>query len=213
MTVIDLTHTICPDMPVYPGTNPPTLVPANTIESDGFRETVLTMYSHTGTHTDAPAHLISDGITLDRFPASQFVGAAMVLDCTNLSNSHEIPLSLIKQYENELADIDFLLFYTGWDKFWGSDKYFNSYPCLTNEAADYIHSLKLKGIGVDAISIDPVGVPLANHKTFLRDNNFVIVENLTNLGKIGNKPFLFVSLPLKHTDADGAPTRAVAVTL
>ncbi len=211
MTVIDLSHIICPDMPVYPGTNPPTLVPANTIEYDGFRETVLTMYSHTGTHTDAPAHLISDGITLDKFPAAQFVGTAIVIDCTKLSNSNEIPLSLIMQYKKELTDIDFLLFYTAWDKFWGTDKYFNSYPCLTNEAADYIRSLKIKGIGVDTISIDPVGVPLVNHNTLLCDNNFVIIENLTNLDKIGDGSFHFMALPLKYADADGAPTRAVAV--
>ena len=67
MRVIDLTHTICEDMPVYPGTEPPKLQTANTIERDGFRETLLTMYSHTGTHMDAPAHLYAGRITLDAF--------------------------------------------------------------------------------------------------------------------------------------------------
>ena len=47
MKVIDLTHTIKAGMPVFPGTEPPKLDPASTFEKDGFRETLLTMYSHT----------------------------------------------------------------------------------------------------------------------------------------------------------------------
>mgnify|MGYP000488374211 FL=1 len=54
MTVIDLTHTIREDMPVYPGTEPPRLTTACTVSQCGYRETLLHMYSHTGTHMDAP---------------------------------------------------------------------------------------------------------------------------------------------------------------
>lgn len=57
MKVIDLTHTIKENMPVYPGTDTPKLMPANTYEKDGFKETLMQMYTHTGTHMDPPAHL------------------------------------------------------------------------------------------------------------------------------------------------------------
>ena len=50
MKVIDLTHTIRENMPVYPGTEPPKLSPTSSYESDGFKETLLQMYTHTGTH-------------------------------------------------------------------------------------------------------------------------------------------------------------------
>ena len=59
MKVIDLTHTIRPDMPVYPGTETPRFEPANSYEKDGFKETRLTMFTHTGTHMDPPAHLFA----------------------------------------------------------------------------------------------------------------------------------------------------------
>ena len=59
MRVIDLTHTIKADMPVYPGTGTPKLEPANTYEENGFRETLVSFYSHTGTHMDPPAHLFA----------------------------------------------------------------------------------------------------------------------------------------------------------
>ena len=55
MNVIELTHTIQGDMPVYPGTEKPVLTTACTIRDAGYRETILHMYSHTGTHMDAPA--------------------------------------------------------------------------------------------------------------------------------------------------------------
>ena len=61
MRCIDLTHLISREMPVYPGTEPPRLQPANTYDRDGFQETLLTMYSHTGTHMDPPAHLFAGG--------------------------------------------------------------------------------------------------------------------------------------------------------
>ena len=61
MKAIDLTHIITEDMPVYPGTEPPKLTPANSYERDGFKETLLSLYTHTGTHIDPPAHIFPDG--------------------------------------------------------------------------------------------------------------------------------------------------------
>ncbi len=49
MKILDLTHLIEEAMPVYPETEPPKLTPSNTFEQHGFRETLLTMGSHTGT--------------------------------------------------------------------------------------------------------------------------------------------------------------------
>ena len=41
MKIIDLTHIISEDMPVYPGTNPPVLESANTYIKDGFKDYIL----------------------------------------------------------------------------------------------------------------------------------------------------------------------------
>ena len=50
MKIIDLSHTMAPDMPVYPGTEQPVFINKCTIEEHGFIEKRLTLYSHTGTH-------------------------------------------------------------------------------------------------------------------------------------------------------------------
>ena len=90
MRVLDLTHTIAENMPVYPGTETPIFAGANTYEKDGFKETKLTMYTHTGTHMDPPAHLFAGRTTLDAFPASQFIGKALVIECSDLKEGEAI---------------------------------------------------------------------------------------------------------------------------
>ena len=98
MRVIDLTHTIKENMPVYPGTGTPKLEPANTYEENGFRETLVSFYSHTGTHMDPPAHLFAGRTTLDAFPASQFLGRALVIDCTHLREGEAITMKELRKY-------------------------------------------------------------------------------------------------------------------
>ena len=124
MKVIDLTHTIRENMPVYPGTEPPRLLPASTYEKDGFKETLLQMYTHTGTHIDPPAHLYAGRTTLDQFPPEQFIGKALVIDCSSLKEGKAITMDALNPYREKVKEADFLLFYLGWDRFWGTDRYF-----------------------------------------------------------------------------------------
>ena len=90
MKVIDLTQTISNAMPVYPGTAPARLEVVNTYEKDGFRETLLSMTSHTGTHMDAPFHLFGHRTKLDEMSAAQFVGKALVIDCHDLQAGEQL---------------------------------------------------------------------------------------------------------------------------
>lgn len=210
MKIIDLTQTISETMPVYPGTEQPKLTVANTIEKDGFRETLISFYSHTGTHMDAPFHIYADRTSLDALPAEQFVGKALVIDCCDVGEGGEIGMEYI---DKTLADeADFLLFHTGWDKYWGQKKYFGAYPVVSLEVCQYLLDSGKKGVGFDVIGIDPVSDGnLTRHKMLLSQRDIVIIENLTNLDKVGSGLFTFAALPLKYMDADGAPIRAVAI--
>ena len=211
MKVIDLTHTIKSDMPVFPGTGQPKLDPASSFEEDGFRETLLTMYSHTGTHMDAPAHVRKDGITLDKLPADKFVGKALVIDCSDLSEGDKIDISYINKYKDIINEAEFVLFKTNWDKYWDTDKYFGKFPVINDEVVDYLINSNKKGIGLDVISIEDIDShDLPVHHKVLK-NNLVIIENLCNLDKIGNDLFTLCALPLKFIDSDGASIRAVAI--
>ena len=211
MNILDLTYVISPHMPVYPGTEGPTLSPACTHEKDGFRETLLSMYSHTGTHMDAPAHVLAGRASLDELPASQFVGKATVIDCTHLGEGGSITMEQVRK--NPAAEqADFLLFHTGWGKFWGKPEYFGDYPCVTNQVVDFLIQTGKKGVGLDTISLDPIAdANLTLHRQLLSTNKTVIIENLNNLDKLPQGLFTFCALPLRYENADGSPIRAVAI--
>ena len=212
MKIIDLTHTIAEGMPVYPGTEGPSLKQASSYEKDGFKETLMTMYSHTGTHMDAPAHLFAHRTTLDAFDASQFVGKALVIDCTDLGEGEKITLEKIASAGSDADCAEFLLFRTGWDKRWGSSDYFGDYPSLTAEAADYLIKSGKKGVGLDVIGIDPIAdANLTIHKQLFKESEIVVIENLKNLDLVGGGLFTLCALPMKYYNADGAPIRAIAI--
>lgn len=199
-------------MPVYPGTEGPRFEMANTCEKDGFRETLLTLYSHTGTHMDAPAHLYADGTTLDHFPAAQFVGSAVVVDCSELRAGQSMTMAHVERQREAVDGAEFLLFRTGWDRYWGQDAYFGDYPCIDLEVVDYVLRTGKKGIGLDTIGLDPIAdANLTRHKRLLAGGTVVVIENLKGLGRIGCGSFTFYALPLHFRDADGAPVRAVAL--
>ena len=209
MTVIDLTHTIREDMPVYPGTEPPRMETASTYEKDFFKETKMTMYTHTGTHMDPPAHVFAGRTTLDQFPAEQFIGKALVIDCRDLKDGDAITMEHIRKYGSKPEQADFLLFNIGWDRYWGSDAYFGDFPCVDDEVLDFIMAGNYKGIGVDTISIDPMN-KLTRHRRLFQGKDIVIIENLTGLHRCGDDLFSFSAFPLKLSDCDGSPVRAVA---
>ena len=209
MTLIDLTHTIKEDMPVYPGTEPPRLETAATYDTDFFKATKLTLFTHTGTHMDPPAHVFPGRTTLDQFPPEQFIGKALVIDCRDLKDGDPITMEHIRKYGEKAAQADFLLFNLGWDKHWGTDAYFGNYPCMDMEVLESIIAGNYKGIGVDTISIDPMN-SLTRHRRLFQDTDIVIVENLKDLHLCGNDLFFFSCFPLKIADCDGSPARAVA---
>lgn len=208
--VVDLTRVFEEGMPVYPGTEGPRISNATTIAREGFAEKLLTVYSHTGTHMDAPAHMIEGAPTLDALPASTFLGKARVLDISSFAGG-EAPLPALAPILPGPGEAEFILFRTGWSAHWGDAGYYEGFPVLSAELAQAVAALGLKGIGVDAISVDPVGSTAFERHLALLGRGLVIVENLGDLSTLAGRDFLFSCLPLRIRDADGSPVRAVAM--
>lgn len=208
MKIVDLTQTIMEEMPVYPGTEGPKLRKACTLEADGFIETKLCFFSHTGTHMDSPSHLIEGGKTLDTFGSEYFYGTGMVLE---VSGTDSITLSHLEPFSKVIKELTFLLIHTGWAEKWGQQDYFHGYPVFTPEAAQWLAGSGIKVIGVDTISVDPVGITELPIHRILLGNNVLIIENLTNLKELTGKAVTVCCLPLKLYRADGAPVRAIAI--
>jgi len=210
MTIIDLSHSIYEGMPVYPGTEPPVFSTPCTIAKDGFTEKKITLFSHTGTHMDVPAHIIPGAATLNELPMDQFWGQACVVDVRSLVGRN-IETAALTTYGPLIGEVDFVLFRSGWDKLWHKTGYFEGYPMLTPEAAEWIGGFGLKGIGVDMISVDKEeSTDFPIHRSLL-SQNILIIENLANLDALPPGGFRFWCLPLKIKNGDGSPVRAAAV--
>ena len=206
MKVHDLTHLIAEDILVWPGTPQPVLDEGSTMERDGFRETRLEIFSHVGTHMDAPAHMLPGASELDELPSSAFVGSAWVLDASAYGG--KIPPEALDGFPGA----DFLLVSTGWERYWNTDKYFGVYPTLSAAAVERAISLGVRGIGLDTMGIDPMDdTQYTNHFIMFRAG-LVIVENLCALEPLRGRLVRFAALPLKYRHADGAPVRAIAIT-
>ncbi len=208
MKVIDLTHTLREDMPVFPGTETPKISDGNTIERDGFAEKILTFYTHTGTHIDAPCHIHPGKKSLDQFSVDKFMGRGVIVDVKGMDS---IEIDTLMKYEKDIDEADFVLFSCGWEDYWGKKEYYSNFPALTEEAARWLSSKDLKGIGIDAISLDRMeDEHLPVHKLLL-EKEFIFIENLKNLEELVGRAFTLSCLPLRFEGADGAPVRAVAL--
>ena len=210
---VDLSHPVVSsgEMTVFAGTPQPRLVRVADVSRDGYAETEIDMFSHVGTHMDAPAHVLEGARTLDAFPVDAFVGTALSVDCRGMDASDRVTMERLACYGGMIDEVDFLLFDFGWDAHWGTPMYCAGHPCISAEVAEYAVRSRKKGIGLDTLSVDPVDAGgLDLHKRLLRGGDMVIIENMTNLEKVGRVPFSLFALPLKYENADGAPVRAIA---
>ena len=207
MELIDLTHTITENMPLYPGYAAPQL---DHEDKAGWQSSRLALSSHCGTHVEGPRHGDAAAKALELTPLSQFFGLALMLDVSGCAGQ-EISREALAAHEEELKCCEFLVLKSGWDRKWGKEEYFAGYPVLSKEAAEYVAGFEfLLGVGTDAVSVDPVGSPdLPVHQALFKGGK-IIVENLCNLDSVQGRNFLLCCLPLKYSGADASPVRAAA---
>ncbi|WP_049898191.1 cyclase family protein [Halococcus agarilyticus] len=207
---IDLSHRIETGMTVYPGDPSVSVEPHATHARDEYRVDVARLGSHTGTHVDAPIHVIPGGRTLDTYALDRFAFEAEKVDCTDLGDRDPITRERVPDRE-----LDLVVFWTGWSTHWGTDRYLD-HPYLTPEAATACAE-RGYAVGTDTLSPDPTPTENATgsepdgfraHHAVLGAGDLV-VENLRNLGALPER-FELRAYPLA-LGGDGAPVRAVGI--
>jgi kynurenine formamidase len=210
MRVVDLSHTVEPGMPTYPGTPGPAIQPIAAIAEQGYAEQLVTFSTHTGTHIDLPSHILPDKMLPDVFTVEQFAGSGIALDVRG-STGGLISVDMLMPYSALIRECEFLLLCSGWSRYWGTSDYFDRYPVLSIEAARWLAGFRLKGLGVDMISVDVAdSADFPVHKILLQ-KGIVLIENLTGLSSLFHQNFMFCCFPLKIAEAEASPVRAVAL--
>jgi arylformamidase len=187
--------------------------PAKDLETDGWNATTLKIYSHSGTHMDAPVHFGVNNQTINQFEVSDFYcQRTWVLDLSHVTESYLIEVSDLGEVANQIKQGDSLLFRTDWYKKIGNDSYRNGLPRISEGLAKWLVDAGVKLIGVEPPSVADVNnLPEVTliHRILL--GNVIIVEGLCHLDKLKSEMVTFIALPLKIKGGDGSPCRAIAI--
>ncbi len=208
--LIDLSHPLRDGMASFPGDPVPRIASHCTTSSPArCNVSQIAMGSHQGTHLDAMYHFLDDGRTLDQMPLEWFFGPARVIRLPKQAGD-QITLADLQQHEAVLQPGARILLDTGWQREFGNERFFTEFPSMTQEAARYLASRKLRLIGMDmpTPSKDYYEV---HHILLAKEVEMVIVESLANLDALpDDREFTFIGFPLNFAGRDGSPIRAVA---
>jgi len=225
-SIVDLTHTLTQEFPVFPGGVQAEITVDNTIAENGFYTNLLNLQEHTGTHMDAPAHFVEGGTTADMIPVEQFVAPMAVIDISAKTESDpdsQLTVDDILAWEDangELPAGAFVAMYSGWESRLSDPASFinldgddvQHYPGFDPAAAAFlIEERNIVGIGVDTLSLDfGASQDFGTHITILSAGGYGL-ENVANLGTLPASGATIIVGGPKHEAASGGPTRAFAL--
>jgi len=209
MRFIDLSHSLRDGLPGFPGDPSLAITPHATISTNRCNVSKLAMGSHQGTHLDAMFHFIHDGRTIDQMPLDWFYGPARVVRIPKAAGAEITVEDLQPHEEKALQPGARVVLATGWEHQFGTPRYFSEFPSLTQDAARYLASRKLRLLGMDLPTPGRDYYEI-HHILLAHDVEMVIVESLANLDALPDA-FTFIGFPLKFAGGDGSPIRAVAM--
>jgi len=206
MQIFDISLTIHSSMLVWRGDPPVSIKVEATVENDGYRQSSLSLTTHTGTHIDAPSHFVKGGVGIDKIDLGKLIGPCKVIDLTNLTRKEILP----EDFKDPIKKGDRILLRTGNFKLLKESSFPDEYISLSKEAAEFLVSREINLVGVDFLGIEKEknpGHPV--HLTLLKAG-IVNVEGL-DLSEISEGEYEIVCLPLKILDGDGAPARVILI--
>lgn len=206
----DITLSISPEMPVWPG-DPAVELKQVSFISQGANANVshLSLGVHTGTHVDAPHHFLDDHQTVESLALDVLTGPCYVLQ---LPDDVEAITADVLERTPLPTGVTRLLFGTSNSKWWaaGEKTFQTGFVAITEDGADWLVARGIQLVGVDYLSVAPWKHSRPTHESLLRAG-VIIVEGL-NLSQVPRGFYDLYCLPLKIAGSDGAPARAILVS-
>lgn len=204
MKIYDISMKITEDMMVYKNRDNkrPKIIQMATYEKNNYYESNININVHTGTHIDAPLHMIDGGSNMDIYSIEDFISKAKVLDFTSIKDC--ITESDLRKKDIEEGDFVLLKTKNSYDT-----KFNEEFIYLEKSGANYLAALKIKGVGIDALGIERNQPNHETHK-ILFNNKIMIVEGLA-LKEIKEGHYQFIVLPLKLNELEASLARAILI--
>lgn len=204
--LIDLSHRIEAGMTTYPGLPGPVVSDHLSREDSrshyaagtDFLIGRIEMVGNTGTYLDTPFHRFDAGFDLAELPLEA---------CADLPGLCVETLG---------EDVEFagkaVLFHTGWDRYWGTERYGDTdHPYLTEATVERLVEGGAALVGIDSVNIDDTRGDLRPAHTGLLAAGIPVVEHLTGLADLVGAEFRFSAVPPKVSGFGTFPVRAYAV--
>ncbi len=186
---------------------------ATTISQQGWNARNLSLYSHAGTHMDAPRHFLDGARTIDDISLSKCVGPAWIVDIPDGEPRELLGVDSLGAYADRVATGDRVVLKTGWSAREGSAEYRDELPRVSAELARWFVDRGVVFVGVEPPSVADVHdltEVTEVHRTLLAAE-IVIVEGLCNLDALTSDRVYIIALPLRIDSGDGSPCRVVAL--
>ncbi|MFN2533283.1 MAG: cyclase family protein [Pyrinomonadaceae bacterium] len=214
--LLDVCHTIEHGMITYKGLPAPLIGTflsredsrSHYAEGTEFHIGTIEMVANTGTYLDTPFHRYADGTDLaglDLYSVANLAGVVV---------RHAGPGPAIADITLTALDVKgkAILFETGWDLHWRTDRYSDgNHPYLTEDAAVYLAQAGAALVGIDSYNIDDIKDARRPAHSILLKHNIPIVEHLCGLRELPDSGFRFFAVPIKVRQFGTFPVRAFAV--
>ncbi|WP_422082432.1 cyclase family protein [Ulvibacterium sp.] len=186
---------------------------AKSLKKDGWNANTLELYSHSGTHMDAPWHFEVDALTIDEIPLDRLMGRALVLDISHVGEHHLIRLDDFGSQLENVKKGDNILLKSGWSQWFGTPKYRDGLPRISKELALWFSERQINILGVEPPSVADVNnlEEVTEIHQILMENNIIIIEGLVNLNELEKTEVTLMAFPLKIKNGDGSPARVIAI--
>ena len=203
--IFDLTRTIDSEMDRV------SISILKTVQKDGWNARMIEIYSHSGTHMDAPNHFIDEGGRIDRLDLTQCIGPALVVDLSPSQPRQLYTIDDLAPWADQIEQGSRILIRSGWSHRYGQDSFRDELPRIGEDLAHWLVNRGIAFIGVEPPSVADVNniEELTRVHRILLEANIVIAEGLVNLEQLPQSVFV-CALPMKIADGDGAPARIVA---
>jgi len=206
--IIDLTHAMTNGMPVMAGITPPEFRDLAEVATDGYAMSQYTFINHTGTHVDAPAHLIAGGASLDDIPLDRLVTDAVTIDLTGHDPGPVGPADLGGALD-QVRPGDIVLLRSDNAANWGTDAYWHGWCYPDAAATRALIGRGVSGVGFDGPSADPVdSVDFELHQMWLGAGK-IIIENLAGLAELPARCRIVIA-PAEGAQGERGPARVLA---
>lgn len=171
-----------------------------TVTNGHVTESRISLDAHTGTHTDAPLHMINDGDTIESISIERLVGPCKVFDLSEVEG--KIEASHLEALPIEKGD--FILFKTKNSL----DTAFNfEFVALGESGAKYLAEIGINGLGIDGLGVERAQPGHPTHKTLFA-HDIIVIEGL-RLKDVSQGEYFMVAAPLSIVGIDAAPSRVL----